>query len=66
MNYDTWKTTPPADEEPTREACGCIVGTCEGECQAEECRLCGKALEPGDTVCSCGTDTDPAPALEEL
>ncbi len=33
MTYDTWKTTPPADDEPDVEACGHRVGTCEGECR---------------------------------
>ncbi len=35
MTYDTWKTTPPADDEPDVEACGHRVGTCEGECRLE-------------------------------
>ncbi len=35
MTYDTWKTTPPADDEPDVEACGHRVGTCEGECKLD-------------------------------
>jgi hypothetical protein len=48
MSYDTWKCAAPVDEEPDLEACGHRVGTCEGECMAEEVEMGGfPAIESG-------------------
>jgi hypothetical protein len=73
VTYDDWKTTSPGDDEPDVEACGHRVGTCEGECRAEELALAagirsGRRSMVGLVRVLAETreaDTEPAPALEE-
>lgn len=68
MNYDDWKTTPPADDEPDVEACGHRVGTCEGECRLDTEPAPALEHTCDDDVPPAYCDAcllEPAPALEE-